>query len=106
MNNRQYVIIWKDECEGKHMFDEYCNMSNAQMINDEFDVVDEDGDGVRFYTCPERMKIEVEITEGDIELFRDIVYNNDTLDWQYDTAEGVPIDVEFISEDELEQRNR
>lgn len=51
------------------------------------------------------MKLEIEITESDIELFKDIVYKNKSVTWEYQLDSGEPIKVEFISEEEKEQRD-
>lgn len=110
--NREYIIIWADECESKHMFSEYCASPNAILVDKNGDEAvelqfEDDAFGVKFYTCPKRMKIEIELTAYDVEIeFMDVVRRNETVEWYYDTAEGVPIDVEFISEDEKEQRDR
>ena len=50
-------------------------------------------------------KINIPITECDLEELKDVVYSNSTIHWSFDTEEGETIQVEFMSEDELEQRN-
>lgn len=51
-------------------------------------------------------EINIPITEYDLELFKDIVYKNEELYWEFETQDGELIQVNFMSEDELEQREK
>lgn len=51
-------------------------------------------------------EINIPITEYDLEMFKDIVYHNTTERWSFDTQDGETIQVNFMSEDELEQREK
>lgn len=53
-----------------------------------------------------QIKIEVGITENDIEMFKDIVYKNQRIKWDYESKTGEIVKIEFISEDEMEQRGK
>ena len=102
--NRDYVIIWREELDSDTMFDEYCQMKNAEMIDDDGEAVEGEvgeGDamGVKFYTVPKRNKIVVEITEGDVDDFKDIVNGYRTVSWCFDTQDGTPIDIKFVAEE-------
>jgi len=50
--------------------------------------------------------INIPITDWDVGEFRDIVYKNKSFQWSFDTEYGERIWVNFMSEDELEQRER
>jgi hypothetical protein len=50
--------------------------------------------------------INIPITDWDLGEFRDIVYKNKSFQWSFDTEYGEKIWVNFMSEDELEQRER
>ena len=50
--------------------------------------------------------INIPITEYDLGDFRDIVHKNKSFQWSFDTEYGEKIWVNFMSEDELEQRER
>ena len=49
-------------------------------------------------------EINIPITEYDLEEFKDIVYNNSSFDWSFTTDDGNTIQVNFMSEEELERR--
>ncbi|BCD92254.1 hypothetical protein fh0823_23930 [Francisella halioticida] len=49
-------------------------------------------------------KIELVITEHDLEEFKGIVYHNDNMHWSADLDNVGAVDVEFISQDEYLQR--
>jgi len=51
-------------------------------------------------------KIEVVVTEDDLECFKDVVYHNNSMIWQYNLENGEPVDIEFVSEDESSQRGQ
>ena len=50
-------------------------------------------------------KISVPITELDIEDFKDMLKDNNTITWTFCDSNGNDILVEFMSADELTQRN-
>jgi len=50
-------------------------------------------------------KISVPITEMDIEDFKDMLIDNSTISWTFCDSNGNDIIVEFMSADELTQRN-
>ena len=51
-------------------------------------------------------RIEIDITESDAEDFKGVAWGNDTIKWTFNTiGSNLPIDITFMSEDELEQRN-
>ena len=50
--------------------------------------------------------IEIPITEYDIEMFKDVAYDDSSFQWSFDTEYGERIWVDFMSEDELEQREK
>jgi len=50
--------------------------------------------------------LSVPISEMDIELFKDIVYHNNTVEWIFVDSEGNDVCITFMSEDELEQREK
>ena len=53
-----------------------------------------------------KKKLVIELTECDLEEFKNVVYNNKSLKWDY-TIDGVgDVEVEFIPEDEAFQRNQ
>ena len=52
------------------------------------------------------MKIEIPITEFDIELFKDMLVDNETINWEFKSDTGEMVHVELMSEDELKQRNQ
>ena len=98
--SRDYVIIWRNELNSNKVFDEYCQMKNVDMLDDRFNIVDEDATGVRFYTVPEQNKIVIGITEDDADDFKDVAWGNRTIDWRFNTQDGTPIDVQFADEDD------
>ena len=100
--SRDYVVIWRDELDSDNVFNEYCSMKNAIQVNDEFEP-DDEGDGVRFYTVPERNKIVVPITEGDADEFKDVAWGNSAFSWCFNTQDGVPIDVHFVAEEDEDE---
>ena len=52
-------------------------------------------------------QIEIEITENDIEEFKEMLENDETIEWSFNTVgANLPIGVTIMSEDELNQRNR
>jgi len=53
----------------------------------------------------EPQKISVPITEFDIEELKTMLKENTTISWTFCDANGEDIVVEFMSEDELTQRN-
>jgi len=46
--------------------------------------------------------IEVPISESDIELFKDLVYNNEEFNWTFSSYNGTQINILFIREKEEE----
>ena len=50
--------------------------------------------------------IDVPITEYDLESFKSIVYDNDSFEWTFETDKGQHITLNFMSEDEAEQREK
>ena len=54
------------------------------------------------------VEIEIPITEYDIDLLKDMIANNYTINWVYDDIHysGRTVSVTLMSEDELEQRNK
>ena len=50
--------------------------------------------------------INIPITEYDLEEFKDVVNHNTSFQWSFDTEYGEKIWVNFMSEDELEQREK
>jgi hypothetical protein len=54
----------------------------------------------------QRVNIGIEITENDLELLHGVAFNNETIDWTYISDDGVAVNVEFMSEDELMQRSK
>jgi len=55
----------------------------------------------------EELEIEIPITEYDIDLLKDMLANNYTVNWVYDDIHynGRTVSVTLMSEDELEQRS-
>ena len=51
-------------------------------------------------------EINIPITEYDLEEFKDVVYMNSSFDWSFITDDGDTVQVNFMSEDELEQREK
>lgn len=51
-------------------------------------------------------EINIPITEYDLEKFKDVVYSNETVEWSFETQDGETILVNFMTEDELEQREQ
>lgn len=51
-------------------------------------------------------EINVPITEYDLEEFKDVVYMNLSFKWSFITDDGDRIQLNFMSEDELEQREK
>ncbi len=51
-------------------------------------------------------EINIPITEYDLEEFKDVVHNNSSFDWSFTTDDGTTIQVNFMSEDELERLER
>ena len=50
--------------------------------------------------------IYIPISESDLDMFKGIVYDNDTKEWMFPTEQdGEWIDIVFMSEDEHEQRS-
>jgi hypothetical protein len=50
--------------------------------------------------------IYIPISESDVDMFKGIVYDNDTIEWMFPTEQdGEWIDIVFMSEDEHEQRS-
>jgi hypothetical protein len=53
-----------------------------------------------------KRSIYIPISESDLDLFKDIVYDNSTIEWSFPTEkDGEWIDIVFMSDDEHEQRN-
>ena len=50
--------------------------------------------------------INIPITEFDLQDFKDIVYDNDTITWVFNTSEGREVELRFMSQDEYEQREK
>ena len=50
--------------------------------------------------------IDVPISEYDLESFKSIVYDNDSFEWTFETNKGQYITLNFMSEDEAEQREQ
>jgi len=52
-----------------------------------------------------KRSIYIPISECDLDLFKDIVYDNSTIEWSFPTEQdGEWIDIVFMSDDEHEQR--
>jgi len=51
-------------------------------------------------------EINIPITEYDLEEFKDVVYMNLSFDWSFETQDGDTIQVNFMSTEELEQREK
>lgn len=51
-------------------------------------------------------EINIPITEYDLEKLKDVVYRNLSFSWSFETDEGDRIHANFMSEDELEQREK
>ena len=51
-------------------------------------------------------EINISITEYDLEELKDVVYMNLSFNWSFDTQDGETIQVNFMSEEELEQREK
>jgi hypothetical protein len=52
-----------------------------------------------------KRSIYIPISEFDLDLFKDIVYDNSTIEWSFPTEQdGEWIDIVFMSDDEHEQR--
>jgi hypothetical protein len=50
--------------------------------------------------------IYIPISESDVDMFKGIVYDNDTMEWMFPTEQdGEWIDIVFMSENEHEQRS-
>jgi hypothetical protein len=50
--------------------------------------------------------IYIPISESDVDMFKGIVYDNDTMEWMFPTEQdGEWIDIVFMSEEEYEQRS-
>ena len=52
------------------------------------------------------MKIEIDLTENDLEAFKEMLQKNETITWFFEEEEGRTIEVVFMSEDEKEQRDQ
>ncbi len=51
--------------------------------------------------------IYIPISESDVDMFKGIVYDNDTMEWMFPTEQdGEWIDIVFMSEDKHEQRSK
>jgi hypothetical protein len=51
--------------------------------------------------------IYIPISESDIDMFKGIVYDNETMEWMFPIEQdGEWIDIVFMSEDEHEQRSK
>ncbi len=61
------------------------------------------GEDLSPYTVEE---LNIPISEGDGEDMADIVYNNGTIKWTFNTERGIPVNITFMSDDEYEQRSR
>lgn len=59
------------------------------------------GDELRPYKTEQ---MDVNISEGDIEDFQDVVFKNETFSWVFKTHNGVDVNINFMSDDEYEQR--
>jgi len=53
-----------------------------------------------------RDKLEIDLTEDDINEFYAMLHNNETITWTFNTANGQKIDIEFMSTDEKEERDK
>jgi len=51
-------------------------------------------------------EINIPITEGDLEKLKSVVYGHLSFSWRFETEDGETIQVNFMSEDELEQREK
>ena len=51
------------------------------------------------------IKIEIDLTDDDVHNFYNVTDRNQTIDWTYKANDGTNVDVEFISQDEWEQRS-
>ena len=100
--SRDYVVIWRNELNSDKVFDEYCQMKNAVLVDESGEDIEAGGDatGVRFYTVPEQNKIVIWITEDDADDFKDVAWGNRTIDWRFNTQDGTPIDVHFADEED------
>ena len=56
----------------------------------------------------QEVEIEVPITDYDLDLFKDIIHNNNTAQWVFDDIHynGRTVSITYMSEDELEQRSK
>lgn len=56
----------------------------------------------------QEVEIEVPITDYDLELFQDIINNNNTAQWVFDDIHynGRTVSITYMTEDELEQRGK
>jgi len=53
-----------------------------------------------------KRSIYIPISESDVDMFKGIVYDNNTMEWSFPTEQdGEWIDIVFMSEEEYEQRN-
>lgn len=50
--------------------------------------------------------IEIPLTEQDLEDFKDMLNNNDTIEWIFPTRTGKEFYIQLMTEDEYNQRNK
>lgn len=50
-------------------------------------------------------KVEVPITECDLDMFNEVVYSNNTFSWTFPDQYDNQVNIEFISQDEFDQRS-
>ncbi len=91
--------------------DNYSAMSDQPVINEYstgggFELVLELPDVFEVNTVRTQSKVEVPITECDLELFKGCAYDNSTFDWTFPDQHGNQINVEFMSQDEFDQRGK
>ena len=100
--NRDYIIIWRDELNNDKFFQEYAQIKNAIQVNDKLEVVKDHSEctGVQFHTVPERNEIVIDINEDDVDDFQGVVQYDKTINWLFNTKDGMPIGVRFVATEE------
>ena len=76
----------------------------VKVVNDKLVVSFDNGYAVNLTAKPDIL--EIPITEYDLEVFKDVVYNNESFTWVYKMSNGINTLVNFISEDEYKQRKK
>ncbi len=94
-------LVWdgNDNYEGKLNINEYDSCYDLELaLEPRFAIAPSDWDETSYKI------VDVPFTESDLEDFKDIVYENEVIDWVFDTHDGEEIELRLMSGDEYDNR--